>query len=181
MAPEDSSLVNFYGGTARDARGRTLADLWAWDDTNLEQVHDYIQWLFPVPEPSQFNDEAPRLTPDDIAAFAARADLRDNLRHSFARILAFYGLTLGAGPVVTQADNFSLQAVNWLRPYDHNFLRITRILRSLTLLGLGAEARAFLAALEDIDRDHGGGTIGERSFAFWRWAVTPGAAAAPPV
>jgi hypothetical protein len=175
MDHDESPLVRFYGGTARDARGRTLSDLWRWDDANLEQVHDYIQWLFPVPEPSHFNDDAPLLKPDDIAAFAARAELRDNLRHSFARILAFYGLALQRGPAVTRADNFAIQAVNWLRPYDHNFLRITRILHSLTLLGLGDEARAFLAALEEIDRDNGGLTIGERSLSFWRAAVTPAA------
>jgi len=177
MDHDDSPLVQFYACEARDVQGRALSDMWTWDDTRLEDVHDYIQWLFPVPEPSQFNDDAPLLTQDDIAAFAARAELRDNLRRSFVRMLGFYGLALDDGPMVTRAENFSMQAVNWLKPYDHNFLRITRILRSLTLLGLEPEARAFLAALEEIHWAGGGGAIGERSLGFWREAVAPASTA----
>jgi hypothetical protein len=167
----DSPLVRFYAGAAADPRGRMIGDIWAWDDAALERVHDYIQWLFPLPEPSQFNDGAPLLTRDDTAAFAARAALRANLRRSFARQLAFYGFALTDEPRVTRAADFPAKAANWLTPMNHNFLRITRILRSLTLLGLGGEARAFLAALEEVYAG-GGVAIGMRSLNFWRGAIT---------
>ena len=65
----DSPLVRFYRGDAPDARGRTLDDILAWDDEQLEAVHDYIQWLFPLDEPSRFNPDAPLLTPADRVAF----------------------------------------------------------------------------------------------------------------
>ncbi len=168
----DSPLVQFYAGAAPDPRGRMIGDIWAWDDAALEDVHDYIQWLFPLPEPSQFNDGAPLLSRADIAAFAARAELRQNLRHSLARQLAFYGFDLAEGPRVTQAADFPAKAANWLTPHNHNFLRLTRILRALTLLGLGGEARALLAALEEVYRDGGAAAIGARSLGFWRGAVT---------
>ncbi len=71
-----SRLTDFYAGRGTDTEGRRLADLLAWDDDDLEQVHDFIQWLFPLPEPSRFNADAPLLTPDDIAAFHADAALR---------------------------------------------------------------------------------------------------------
>jgi hypothetical protein len=167
-----SPLVRFYSGAAPDPRGRTLAAIWAWDDAALERVHDYIQWLFPLPEPSRFNDGAPLLTAADSAAFAARAELRDNLRRSLRRMLAFYGFALGDGPRVTRAADFSTQAANWLNPQNHNFLRLTRILRALSLLGLGSEARALLAALEEVYRSGGAAAIGQRSLAFWQGAVT---------
>jgi hypothetical protein len=167
-----SPLVQFYAGAAPDARGRMLAQIWAWDDDALERVHDYIQWLFPLPEPSRFNDGAPLLSAADIAAFAARAELSDNLRRSLRRMLAFYGFTLGEGPRVAPAADFAAQAANWLTPLNHNFLRLTRIPRALSLLGLGNEARALLAALEAVYRSGGAAAIGERSLAFWRSAVT---------
>ena len=58
-------LVAFYRGEAADYQGRTLHDIWNWNDRRLEDRHDYIQVLFPLPEPSQFNARAPLL--DDAA------------------------------------------------------------------------------------------------------------------
>lgn len=168
----DSALVQFYAGTGTDARGRRIGDIWQWDDTALERVHDYIQWLFPLPDASLFNDSAPLLSRADIAAFAARAELRGNLRRSLARQLAFYGFALEAGPHVARGANFAARAANWLTRGNHNFLRLTRILRSLALLGLDAEARALLGALEEVYRAGGADAIGERSLNFWRNAVT---------
>ena len=41
-------IVTFYRGEGRDAAGRSISDIWGWDDRRLEAVHDYIQWLFPT-------------------------------------------------------------------------------------------------------------------------------------
>jgi len=57
-----SLLVNFYRGESRDAEGRFLEELLAWNDDELEEVHNFVQWLFPLPEPSQFNPDAPLLS-----------------------------------------------------------------------------------------------------------------------
>jgi hypothetical protein len=43
-------------------RGRYLREIQEWPDDQLESVHDYIQWLFPLPEPSGFNVAAPALS-----------------------------------------------------------------------------------------------------------------------
>jgi Opioid growth factor receptor (OGFr) conserved region len=169
-----SALVRFYAGAAPDARGRMLAEFWKWDDDRLERVHDYIQWLFPLEEPSLFNDAAPLLTRADRDAFATRPELRENLRRSLRRMLAFYGFALGPEGRVVRAPGFAAHAAHWLAPLNHNFLRLTRILRSLTLLGLEAEAQALLAALEEVYRGGGEAVIGARSLAFWRGAVTAG-------
>ena len=63
--PADDALLRFYRLEGADARGRTLAEIWSWDAARLEGVHDYIQWLFPLPEPSAFNPQAPILTEAD--------------------------------------------------------------------------------------------------------------------
>src|SRR5262245_66390764 len=98
MAPPeqaDSPIVRFYRGDSPDARGRRLDDILAWDDEQLEAVHDYIQWLFPLDEPSRFNRDAPLLTPADRQAFHHQ-QLAANLRRALDRMLAFYGFELDA-------------------------------------------------------------------------------------
>lgn len=173
MADVTSALVGFHAGTGRDDRGRTLVDILAWDDDRLERVHDYIQWLFPLPERSAFNPAAPVLGDADIAAFRTRADLRAALRRAFLRLLAFYGFEEQRETIIP-APGFPAQSRNWLTPGNHNLLRISRILRSLTLLGLGPEALAFLAALETLPEDRRA-TIGPVTFGYWRRAVAPDA------
>jgi len=58
-APPSSSLIAFYDGTGTDGRGRTLEQILDWGAGRLEQSHDYIQTLFPLPEASGVNDSAP--------------------------------------------------------------------------------------------------------------------------
>ncbi|MBI3861717.1 MAG: type II methylase, partial [Planctomycetia bacterium] len=142
-----SQLIDFYRGQGRDSENRRIGDIWEWTDADLEDVHDYIQWLFPLPEPSRFNPHAPLLTKDDIAAFRSDELRRAAMRKSFDRILTFLGLTLAAGEVA-ESTNFSQRSPEvWDFP-NHNWLRVTRILRSLTLAGLEPEAQALFAWLD---------------------------------
>lgn len=163
-----SKLINFYRGTAPDTEGRTLAELWAFNDHQMEDVHDFIQWMFPLRERSQYNPHAPVLTEADIAAFRSDPALLENLARSFARFLRFLGLALEDGRVVEGPDHASKSAV-WRSP-NHNWLRITRVLTSTRTLGLEAESRAFFAFLDGLYR---GGTSGidARTFGFWSSAV----------
>jgi hypothetical protein len=142
-----SHLLDFYRGEGTDAEGRFLKDIWSWDDNELEAVHHFIQWLFPLPEPSRFNPEAPLLTSDDIAAFNSDRLLQANLQKSFDRILPFLGLTAEEGKVV-EGPKFAARAREvWAYP-NHNWLRITRILRSLRLLGRESDALALYERLQ---------------------------------
>ena len=165
-----SRLVDFYRGQATDAERRYLEDIWTWDDEQLEFVHDYIQWLFPLPDASAFNPDAPILTDDDIAAFAADPKLRANLAKSFERILRFFGLTVDPTGAVVEADNFASRIADVWEAPNHNWLRITRILRSLTLLGLAPSALAFFVKLREY-RQLGRFPITSDTFLYWKNAV----------
>ncbi|HEY7236794.1 MAG TPA: opioid growth factor receptor-related protein [Gemmatimonadaceae bacterium] len=147
-----SPLVQFYEGIATDDRGRRLEDIWRFSDEELEDVHDYIQWLFPLTERSAFNPDAPILDEPTIQKFRTDAALRRQLERSYQRMREFYA---------------NLQ---WVTPGNHNYLRLTRILKSLTLLGLGERAAELLVWLEGIYAEHEG-AIGPRTLAFWRAAV----------
>ena len=142
----------------------------------MESVHDYIQWLFPLPERSGFNVSAPVLTREDIQEFRTRTDLQETLRVSFLRMMNFYGFESQSGEqiTITRAPNFEAKAKGWLSSSNHNHLRITRILRCLTVLGLEAEAKDFFGCLAEVYKDEQNKplpAISEETMEYWREAV----------
>ncbi|KAF1835810.1 hypothetical protein BDW02DRAFT_265561 [Decorospora gaudefroyi] len=265
-------ILHFYDPDiqAKDALGRTLDEILSWDDIKLERYHNYIQMLFPLPEGSPYNSQAPIIDLHVMQAFRARSELRQQLRRSFERMLAFYGFeestkseddleqeklekeaaeltaksTNGPDPLLESASDALLQKTvdtghrteatqaaakiekvdtyadapidadttspeqkanqssncsstaptnmsaanplpyhiirapkwrpafrNWASNFDHNHLRITRILRCLRVLGLQAECTAFFKALERVFNDPAI-KISDRSMGYWKLAVT---------
>lgn len=185
--------VRFYDHRtfAPDSRSRTLPEILSWPDDRLESEHDYIQALFPLPEPSPFNPNAPVVDGDTAFTFRSDPALRANVMKALNRMLTFYGLTavispqpkeplrtrqlptrdmsLGAaaalastGGRVYQRVRMPLYAIHpdpvlwpqrghlWWRNMTHNHLRITRILRSLRVLGCQAASEALYRCLEEL-------------------------------
>jgi hypothetical protein len=166
----NAKLITFYGGKGTDDRGRRIDEIWRFSHEELESVHDYIQWLFPLAERSVFNPGAPLLDDDTIAHFRDDATLRKNLERSLRVMLDFYGLAI-AGHEILRVPTFGARSRNWLTPHNHNFLRLTRILKSLSLLGLLDRATQLLACLEEIARLRAG-VISDETLRYWREAVT---------
>lgn len=165
-----SRLVDFYRGEGTDAEGRWLSEMWSWSDEDLEITHDFIQWMFPLSEPSQYNPDTPILTEEDVTAFRADERLRANLQKSFDRILAFLGLVQSGNGTIVEGPHFSERVPEiWAEP-NHNWLRITRILRSLRVLGLARAARHFYDRLDAIysSRRY---PITAETFEYWAEAV----------
>lgn len=165
-----SQLVEFYRGEAKDSEGRSLADFWSFSDDQMESRHDFIQWMFPLEEPSQFNLDAPILTRADRKAFRDEPVLRDNLLKSLDRFLTFLGLAREADRVVPASD---FEKKQWqLTEPNHNWLRITRVLASLRLLGLSSQSEAFHQGLESLI-EQGEARISADTRAYWRNATFP--------
>jgi hypothetical protein len=174
MNPAQDPIVGFYRGTRTDDRGRDLEAILAQDDSWLEATHDFIQWLFPLAERSRVNAAAPRVTEDTVRAFGSDETLRSRLRASYVRMLAFYGLQRAPGGAVQKTDSWHERKRVWFARDTHNSLRITRILKCLTLLGLDDEARAFHAALVALCASERGCGINAMSRAYWRTALHAG-------
>jgi hypothetical protein len=167
-------FIKFYLGLGPDSEGRMLRDIWSWDFEQLENVHDYIQWLFPLNEPSQFNFSAPILDPDSIELFKMEPRLQSNLKISVNVISNFYGFELVQDIdlfKIIKAANFQERKRNWLTAGNHNFLRLTRILKCLMLLELKEYALALYDALEDLYINEAANVIGRRTFHYWQTAV----------
>ena len=171
-----SEIIAFYSGRSTDPRGRRLQDVQQWPDDSLESNHDFIQWMFPLLEPSSVHPEAPILDQETIREFKARPELQQNLRESFLRMLVFYGFELNTdnGLAVRRRSDFADQSTGWLWPGNHNHLRITRIIKSLRLLGLEAEAQAFFKCLSELYAEETGRGIPRitaATFQFWSAAA----------
>lgn len=95
-------------------------------DQDIEQIHDFIQWLFPLDAPSGANRRAPVLSAEDVQAIHASGLAQIALAAGTDRMAAFY-----------QRNG------HWLVDHDHNHLRITRIIKSLRLLRGPGEAEDF--------------------------------------
>ncbi|WP_321472380.1 opioid growth factor receptor-related protein [uncultured Paludibaculum sp.] len=173
ISDSESPLLAFYRGTGRDGAGRLLCEIRHWTDERLEYTHDFIQWLFPLRERSQFNYDAPVLDAQTVAAFLADDGLRAELRASLQCMLAFYGLELHEG-AVRRTVRFEERSRAWVTAGNHNHLRITRILKSLVVLGLEDEARAFFACLTELyekERRLTRGRISTETFGYWAEAL----------
>ena len=160
----NEKLIAFYSGKGADDRGRRIDEIWRFSHEELESVHDYIQWLFPLTERSAFNPGAPLLDEDTIARFREEGALRANLERSLRVMLDFYGLAIARNEIL-RVPTFAARARVWLTPHNHNFLRLTRILKSLSLLGLHDRATQLLACLEGLP------IIDEEALRYWREAV----------
>ena len=167
---EHSQLLNFYLGKGPDNKGRMLDEILTWNDRQLEFVHDYIQWLFPLKEKSAYNSSAPILSEEDVAVFRNNQKANQKLLLSLARLIDFYGFmaTWESGTYrIVKSENFEEKSKNWLTKYNHNFLRITRILKSLVLLGAEQHAKALLEALEDVYEGNAQ-VISQETLTYWR-------------
>ncbi|HEX7914646.1 opioid growth factor receptor-related protein [Rudaea sp.] len=159
-------IFAFYLHDQPDNRGRRLADILARGDDWLERTQGYVQWLFPLPEPSGSNPHAPWLDSETIAAFRANEVMRDRLRSAYLRMLRFYGLRERTWHV-EKGENWDDRKTKWATAPTHNNLRITRILRSMCLLGLRTDAEAFkgcLMRLAQLDADC---DFDEQALACW--------------
>ena len=166
-------IVSFYLGQSPDNGGRMIDEIHGWDHDHLEYIHDYIQWLFPLTERSNVSPDAPVLDEAQIEAFRTDGKLKAKLIKSFKLMLSFYGLQCddtGATIEVFKSEKYPERKRIWLNHGNHNYLRITRILTSLRILGLEEYAQAFFDFLDELYRGEGG-RIGQITYGYWERAV----------
>ena len=112
-----TEIVGFLEGRTPDHRGRIFAMILQQTDQQAERTHDYIQWLFPLDEPSRSINGVPVLTELEIDEIRQSSLAQINLAKSARWFLGF----------LERNDH-------WITKYNHNHLRITRVIKSLRLL-----------------------------------------------
>ncbi|KAI1381196.1 opioid growth factor receptor conserved region-domain-containing protein [Hypoxylon crocopeplum] len=170
-------LLNFYdpfiGGT--DHQGRRFDDIISWPADRLESTHDFIQLLFPLPEPSQSAPTSPVLTVEATRYFRGHLGLKDNMKLALVCMMSFYGFQVDwspCGTVVTIVPkNVQNPYVRWYVDSSHHHRRITRIIRSLRVLGLLNESTTVWTAFRDAIEERGG-DLDNSTVKIWKRAYT---------
>ncbi len=143
-------IFNFFAGTGTDHAGRSIQDYHDMSNDDLEAIHDYIQWAFPTRQPSQCQDpNAPLLSDEAVVLLQSNWTALDNFYSMLDRMITFYE-----------------QTPKWLTGFDHNHMRITRIIESSgEILGLESP-EYFLNIILKLNKN-ADSPVNAKSINFW--------------
>ena len=163
-----SEIAAFMLGECPDKLGRSMVQLLALDPFWLEHDHKYIQVLFPIDEGTKFNRHAPLVTQADREMFANDAALRAVHLQALDLMLDFWGMSRD-GETISAVLPLAPATHVWLKAHDHNQLRLTRVIRSLALLGnpviAASLSEGVLAAAAQV------GSVSEKTRYHWQQAL----------
>ncbi|KAG2364441.1 opioid growth factor receptor conserved region-domain-containing protein [Suillus spraguei] len=156
--PQASDNLLFYQNRLRcqpdDLLISEIHQSWRKDYNQLEHNHGYIQWLFPIRE-NGMNFEAQALQPHEAAAMKEDSDVIKRIKASYELMLDFYGMCLlnfEAG-LIGRSEGYRTRYRNLLQA-PHNNLRITRILKCLSEMGLEHLNAGFLLHILNEQSEH---------------------------
>ena len=121
------NFENFLINAEPDFKNRFLNDIWNFSDEDIEHTHDFIQLLFPLNEKSNSVFHGYYLNTNSAVTSIQSNDLaKSNIVKSSKWFLGFLE-----------------RNTHWRRRHDHNYLRVTRIIKSIRLLVSDEEADEF--------------------------------------
>ncbi|KDQ62508.1 hypothetical protein JAAARDRAFT_170933 [Jaapia argillacea MUCL 33604] len=141
--PTSSANLAFYSNKRRCQPDNLLIDeiheRWFGDFQKLEYKHGFIQWLFPIQEYGM-NYESQPLQRHEIQTMRSDPAITSRVLQSYSLMLDFYGMRLESSETgrlerSLPPRNYEGRYKNLVRS-SHNYLRISRILKSLSELGL---------------------------------------------
>lgn len=144
-----SAILDFYQDKGLGA-GRTFHQVLSLSDDELENNCDWVQHVFPLPEPSKKQPGSPVATQDDFNTLATTPLLKMRVLAALGRYVAFLDST-----------------TQWRRAKDHNHLRITRVIRCLCLCGLNDPAYDFYEYVKETV----GSVVGKETVWYWEEAL----------
>jgi len=155
-------LIDFYRNETPSHGGYYLNEILPWTEEKWEASHTEVQWVFPSRQRSMFNPDAPLLDDDAITLFQDDPELRENLVAAFDSFIGAYGIT-------RDGSNFEWTETKrtWITYFNHNFLRLTRIMDCLYSVGMEDEAQGFCRFLIE----EAGSTLSGNTRAFWENAA----------
>lgn len=157
--PRQKDNLRFYKGEIKSVPSGDFIDKiheeWFGNYALLERHHGYIQWLFPIREHGM-NMQSQVLQLHEIEGIKADPECGRRMMRSYELMLEFYGMKLKNAETgeLERSENYKARYRN-LNTSGHNYLRITRILKSLGELGFEHLKFNFLAFVADEIWTHG--------------------------
>jgi Opioid growth factor receptor (OGFr) conserved region/Ulp1 protease family, C-terminal catalytic domain len=149
-----------------------FADIIKWRSTDTpsraEEVHNFIQWMFPNTEPSGARPEIPPITIAEAKAIREDMVTLDQFKVGYEWFLSFLGIGLDANSgVLNRNPDWPQRKAQLDVLGNHNFRRITRMLYALRELGL-CDFMGHLYAFLVIHYEHCGAGCKK----YWRESFT---------
>ncbi|WP_075535912.1 opioid growth factor receptor-related protein [Candidatus Pelagibacter communis] len=143
-------ILDFLIGEQPDIYNRYLEDIWKMSDEDIESVHNFIQWTFPLNERSGAVPNSPILTQQEIIDIKQSEIAKQNVKKSADWFL-----------------NFLTRNSYWICQSNHNHFRITRAIKSLHLIHSNEEAENFKNSVLNLIKGNEN-KINPISLEFWK-------------
>jgi len=153
-------IISFLRGLSKDYKGRSYDDLVNQNDIDMEKCHDAIQYMFCLHEFSRYAHTCPIISPEIVNEAVQYQDVIDNILKAKERMEKF--LAIG------KYEDRDKQR-KWCRNYNHNLLRVTRVIRCLRLFGLKEAALDFYEKVKPVGEHFG---ISDFTLRKWDSAYT---------
>lgn len=150
----DLKLRMFHVANAPMADGFRRIELLSLSDEDFENKHGFIQWAFPITEPSKHLSNAPVLDLGSAIWLAKNHEVSEFLESMTVRFLEF----LKSNP-------------HWKCKYNHNHLRISRAIQSIRILHSWELASWFYNKVKDLAGDSLSQM--ENSNRYWAYYASP--------
>jgi hypothetical protein len=134
---ENNPILRFYLGERVHPNGKTIHEILNPDGPQMGHTGGVIQWLFPLTTPSTHVPSAPTLSLTELNAFRTEPKLREQIIVCVNRFLERLAISVHGNSGSIEPDFHTKK--KWMYPSYHAFMPITRILRSLKLLGFQDE------------------------------------------
>lgn len=144
------NFKNFLLNKSKDHNGRKLMDIVKFSDSEIESTHDFIQLIFPLDEPSNLSSNIYFI---DSKLHLKNLQKNDLVKNKLIELSNWF-------------INFLKRQNHWMVNYNHNHLRITRMIKSIRLIVGDKEANDIynkIINIKDIKKK-----VGKKSLEYWK-------------
>lgn len=164
VSPDDF-YISFYTNKIKNYDKVTLDNILRYNNKQLEDKHNFIQYLFPLETKSKYNPKAPVITDRFIKEAKKNKEIKSNIVRSFARMMNFYGFN-----IIKDSEGIHLEIdpkgdFQWMTRGNHNYMRISRMLTFLQMIDMHLLAYMFFDILCEL---YPKGKIEKSTFEVWR-------------
>ena len=128
------NLREFLKNNEPDIYGRYISEIWSFNDEQIETTHNFIQFLFPLTQPSKNSFNKIYINSDDLLhELKSDKKVRESIMYSSNWYFSFLE-----------------RNQHWQTYFDHNHLRISRVIESLNVIVSNRQANRFYKQVLDI-------------------------------
>lgn len=160
---QNELLLRFFRGEEDERIRHTLSRITEFSDEEMEMYHDFIQWIFPTMEQSEYHPSAPTIDGKFAHALHQNACALAGYCKGCRRYLRYMGFECkGEGNICRIPNTLPF----WQLP-GHNYLRITRVLNSLRQTGHMECSKALYAQMMQILDADPTNYVGRTTLEYW--------------